>query len=374
MKYTAFVVVLVLLVFAVFAPYCAFAQGTSQEENSPSTAGQPLPETDSQPPENSTQAENALSPQQTPAMQQAFTVHKETAPIHDSLAAANNVTLDFKEADIHNVLKILAQKAGLNIVATPDVMGTVTIKLTDVPWERALDIILKSNGFGFQRQGNVILVTKIENMAKIQSDEPLRTEIVNLKFLDAQDAQRILIPMLSPRGKISILYARGQKGWQFGSFKIGGETVTSGELQKESSDKARQEIIAVEKTTDGKFSAAKIDYEPSIKSKTLLITDTDSTLDRIINQILPKVDRKPKQVLIEARIMEVNADKLRDIGFDYATGSTGAENTALQAVNLSAKGGSVTRAALALLQRRMLFLPRLAQRQAARRYKRPIPV
>ncbi|HQJ15227.1 MAG TPA: secretin and TonB N-terminal domain-containing protein [Candidatus Omnitrophota bacterium] len=264
------------------------------------------------------------------------------AAMPDSLAAAENVTLDFKEADIHNVLKILAQKSGLNIVSTPDVMGTVTIKLTDVPWERALDIILKSNGFGFQRQGNVILVTKIENMAKIQSDEPLRTEIVNLKFLDAQDAQRILIPMLSARGKVSILYTRGQKGWQFGSFKIGGETAATTALQKESAEKPRQEIIAVEKTGEGKFTAAKIDYEPSIKSKTLLITDTDSTLDRIINQILPKIDRKPRQVLIEARIMEVNTDKLKDIGFDYATGTTGAESTTLQTVNLAAKGGSFT--------------------------------
>ncbi|MFA5099506.1 MAG: secretin and TonB N-terminal domain-containing protein [Candidatus Omnitrophota bacterium] len=260
--------------------------------------------------------------------------------IPDSLVAADNVTLDFKEADIHNVLKILAQKAGLNIVATPDVMGTVTVKLTDVPWERALDIILKSNGFGYQKQGNVILVTKIENMAKIQSEEPLRTEIVNLRFLDAQDAQRILIPMLSARGKVAILYTRGQKGWQFGSFKIGGQTAASGALQKESSEKARQEIIAVEKTADGKFTASKIDYEPSIKSKTLLLSDTDSSLERIISQILPKIDRKPRQVLIEAKIMEVNADRLKDIGFDYGTGPAGA--TTATAVNLAQKGGTVT--------------------------------
>jgi type IV pilus secretin PilQ/predicted competence protein len=255
--------------------------------------------------------------------------------ITDSLAAANNVTLDFKDADIHNVLKILAQKAGLNVVPTPDVMGTVTVKLTDVPWERALDIILKSNGFGYQRQGNVILVTKIENMAKIQSDEPLRTEVINLKFLDAQDAQRILIPILSSRGKVAILYARGQKGWQFGSFKIGGQDSVSGALQKEAAEKSRQEVIAVEKTSDGKFTAAKIDYEPSIKSKTILVTDTDATIDRIINQILPKIDRKPRQVLIEAKIMEVNADTLKDIGFDYGTGSTGAQSSALESVNLS---------------------------------------
>jgi type IV pilus assembly protein PilQ len=267
--------------------------------------------------------------------------------ILDSLAAADNVTLDFKDADIHNVLKILAQKAGLNIVPTPDVMGTVTVKLSDVPWDRALDVILKSNGFGFQRQGNVILVTKIENLSKIQAEEPVRTEIINLKFLDAQDAQRILIPMLSSRGKVSILYARGQKGWQFGSFKIGGQDVGSGSgaLQKESVEKGRQEIIAVEKTSDGKFTASKIDYEPSIKSKTLLITDTDSVLDRIVNTVLPKIDSKPRQVLIEAKIMEVNADRLRDIGFDYATGQNGITDT-MSAVNLAKNPGGVTQTGL----------------------------
>ncbi|HNQ50216.1 MAG TPA: secretin and TonB N-terminal domain-containing protein, partial [Candidatus Omnitrophota bacterium] len=311
MKYAA-IGLLVLCLLVVGVPYCAFAQPAVQQEQP--VSAEPVPGGNAQP----------------------------AAPIGDSLAAADNVTLDFKEADIHNVLKILAQKAGLNIVSTPDVMGTVTIKLTDVPWERALDIILKSNGFGFQRQGNVILVTKIENMAKIQSDEPLRTEVVHLKFLDAQDAQRILIPMLSARGKISILYTRGQKGWQFGSFKIGGETAASGALQKESAEKPRQEIIAVEKTGEGKFTASKIDYEPSIKSKTLLITDTDSSLDRIVNQILPKIDRRPRQVLIEAKIMEVNTDKLKDIGFDYATGQTGAESTALQTVTLSRKGEGIS--------------------------------
>jgi type IV pilus secretin PilQ/predicted competence protein len=332
MKYVRYGLLVAALFFAVSSE-SVFAQNTKDKSQSATV------ESSSAAPEPATPGQVAVvSASTAPAPAQADAV------ISDSLAAADNVTLDFKEADIHNVLKILAQKSGLNIVPTPDVMGTVTVKLTDVPWERALDIILKSNGFGFQRQGNVILVTKIENMAKIQSDEPIRTEIVNLKFLDAQDAQRILIPMLSPRGKVSILYTRGQKGWQFGSFKIGGQEASAGALQKEAADKGRQEIIAVEKTMDGKFTASKIDYEPSIKSKTLLISDTDSALDRIVNQILPKIDRKPRQVLIEAKIMEVNVDKLKDIGFDYGTGSTSAENGAMHAVTLDKTGSAVTSA------------------------------
>jgi type IV pilus assembly protein PilQ len=260
------------------------------------------------------------------------------AAIKDSLSASENVTLDFKDADIHNVLKIMSQKSGINIVATPDVMGSITIKLVDVPWDRALDTILKSNGFGYQKQGNVILVTKLENMAKIQADEPLRTEIVTLKFLDAQDAQRILIPMLSSRGKISILYAKGQKGWKFGSFKIGKETVSARALEREALGGAKSEVISISKNAAGNPISVKIEVDPSIKSRTLIITDTDATVDRIKNVILPQIDKMPKQVLVEARIVEVNRDKLKDIGFDYGTGVDGATSTTLTSVPLTKRG------------------------------------
>jgi type IV pilus assembly protein PilQ len=253
------------------------------------------------------------------------------AAVKRDINTMDNVTLDFKDADIRNILKIIAQKSGVNIVATADVVGTVTIKLVEVPWDRAMDIILKSNGFGYQRQGNVILVTKIENMSKIQSEEPLRTEIINLKFLDAQDAMRILIPMLTARGKISVLYNKGQKGWSFGTFKIGKERVDSAMQQKES-ESARSELVSVEKNPAGQIISTRMDTVPSVKSKVIIITDTDSSLDKIKTLILPQIDRKPKQVLVEARIMEVNENKLKDIGIDYGTGTNGA--TAATAVNV----------------------------------------
>ncbi len=262
-------------------------------------------------------------------------------PAKGDFSVMENVTLDFKDADIRNVLKILAQKSGVNIVATPDVVGTVTIKLNDVLWDRAMDIILKSNGFGYQRQGNVILVTKIENMSKIQSEEPLKTEIIDLKFLEAQDAMRILIPMLSPRGKISVLYTKGQKGWKFGTYKIGKDTFDLGIPSREA-EAGKSEIVSVEKNPAGQIITTKMEIEPSIKSKTIIITDTDSVLDRMKTLILPQIDRKPKQVLVEARIMEVNKDKLKDLGFDYGTGSTGAEGIGSFSLNsLSKSAGSV---------------------------------
>ena len=256
------------------------------------------------------------------------------------LSSSGNVTLDFKEADISNVLKIISYKSGINIVTTPDVIGNVSVRLADVPWEIALDVILKTYGFGSQRQGNVILVTKIENVAKIAADEPLQTEIITLKFLDAQDAQKIIIPLLSPRGKISVLYTRGQKGWQFGTFKIGRDSASSAALTKESAGTIKSEAVSYEKNAAGETVMKKAEFDPAIKSKMLVITDTASTLDRIRNIILPKLDLKPKQVLIETKIIEVNRDRLRDIGLDWGLGSITAATT--NAVTTQTYGSTAT--------------------------------
>ena len=245
----------------------------------------------------------------------------EPAAAEPQLPATGNVTFDFKDADITNVLKIISYKSGVNIVTTPDVIGNVSVRLSDVPWEIALDIILKTYGFGYQRQGNVILVTKLENVAKIAAEEPLQVEIITLKFLDAQDAQKIIIPLLSPRGKISVLYTRGQKGWEFGTFRIGRESAANQALVKEATGTIKSETVSYEKNAAGETVMKKAEFDPAIKSKMLVITDTASTLDKIRNIILPKLDVKPKQVLIETKIIEVNRDKLRDIGLDWGLGS-----------------------------------------------------
>ncbi|MDD5166145.1 MAG: hypothetical protein PHQ57_02005 [Candidatus Omnitrophica bacterium] len=262
-------------------------------------------------------------------------------PVIEVLSNPQNVTLDFKEADIHNVLKIISYKSGVNIVTTPEVMGNVTVRLIDVPWETALDVLLKTYGFGYQRQGNIILVTKMENISKIQAEEPLQTEVFLLKFLDAQDAQKILIPLLSPRGRISVLYAKGQKGWQFGSFKIGKDSGgTTGALEREKAEQPKSETVSIEKTSAGDIISRKAELEGSVKSKTIVITDTASSLDRIRNVILPQIDKMPKQVLIEARLMEVNRDKLRDIGFDWGLGSITSAETSTITTDAVRKGAN----------------------------------
>jgi len=311
----------------------AAQQGTAKQEEALTQKTEPVPASQ-EAQKATTQAQAQVTPAQEAKQEVALkqTPEEDLSP-SETLSTSENVTLDFKEADIQNVLKIISYKSGVNIVTTPDVLGNITIRLVDVPWEMALDVVLKTYGFGYQKQGNIILVTKMENISKIQAEEPLQTEIFTLKYLDAQDAQKILIPLLSPRGKISVLYSRGQKGWKFGTFKIGKET-TAAPAEREKAEGVKSEPVSIEKKADGDLVSRKAEFEVSVKSKVLVITDTISSLDRIRSLILPAIDKKPKQVLIETRLMEVNLNTLKDIGFDWGTGTSGAHTYTTPPANI----------------------------------------
>lgn len=212
-----------------------------------------------------------------------------------------NVTLDFKDADIQNVLRVLSYKSGVNIVASKEVTGTVTMRLLDVPWEQALDVILKTYGFAYERDGNIITVSTVDTMKErrekqkeLADIEPVVTRVFTLQFLDAADAKKMLEPQLSPQGKISVLEITGQKGWEFGVPAAGG-----GGGAEEGKERKEREAA---------------------RSRALIITDTTTYLDRIA-KVLKDIDVKPNQVLIEARIMEVNRDVLKDLGVEFSTGT-----------------------------------------------------
>lgn len=226
----------------------------------------------------------------------------EAVPAEAAKAAEeedNTVTLDFKDADIQNVLRVLAYKSGVNIVAGKEVAGTVTIRLVDVPWEQALQVILSTYGFAYEREGNIISVATMEALKERREKKKELTEIegvtskvFTLQFLDASDAKKMLEPQLSPQGKISVLEITGQKGWKIGAVVAGGASSEEGK-ERRSRENAR--------------------------SRSLVITDTPTFLDRIA-KILKEIDVKPVQVLVEARIMEVSKDLLRDLGVEWSTG------------------------------------------------------
>ncbi|MDP8259741.1 MAG: secretin and TonB N-terminal domain-containing protein [Candidatus Gygaella obscura] len=235
------------------------------------------------------------------------------APDTGKSVEPGNITLDFKDADIHSVFKVIAYKAGVNIVSGPEVAGTVTIKLADVPWRKALEVILKTQGLAYEEQANIIMIAPLEKMteqklkeAELSQIQPVQTEVFDLKFLDAQDAKKALEGQLSPRGRITVMQMTGQAGWEFGGVDTTKRSRTGDEVMG--------------------------------RSKILIVSDIQPKLQKI-KEILQVVDVLPVQILIETRIVEVNHDKLKDIGFDFGTGSTGAESSIITTVPVNKSNG-----------------------------------
>ncbi len=221
--------------------------------------------------------------------------------------------LKFKDIDIKVALQAIADQASregkvINIITSPEVQGAVSIDLQSVDWETALKVLLKTYNYGFYKYKNVIMVAsmiKIDELEK-QVTDTNQLKVFRLKYIDAVDAKKAAEPLLSKTGKIAVLETTGQSGWAFGQ------------------------------SPDKKAEASK--RERLIRTKVLVVSDLSEKIDQV-SSLLEELDVMPKQILIRTRIMEVNEDLLRDIGFDWGTGSTGAESATLQGTPLAKSAG-----------------------------------
>ncbi|RMH43041.1 MAG: type IV pilus secretin PilQ [Deltaproteobacteria bacterium] len=125
------------------------------------------------------------------------------------------IDLDFKDADIHNLLRLLADVGGVNIVVPDEIRATVTVRLRNVPWDQALEVILESKGLWYRREGTLIRVAprklldaedkaeaeRIAALARAEAPEP---EIFTLNYAVADEMKGRLTPLLSPKGRIEV--------------------------------------------------------------------------------------------------------------------------------------------------------------------------
>lgn len=142
--------------------------------------------------------------------------------------SGEKLSLNFQDIEVRSVLQVIADFTGLNIVASDTVTGNLTLRLKDVPWDQALDIIMQNKGLTMRKVGNVITVAPTEEVAAkdkaaleasqaIESLEPLVTEVFRLKYQKAEDFQNILTGSNSSGGaggqSRSILSERGSAVW-----------------------------------------------------------------------------------------------------------------------------------------------------------------
>ncbi len=183
------------------------------------------------------------------------------------------LSLNFQDIEVRSVLQLLADFTGLNLVVSDSVEGNLTLRLKNVPWDQAMDIILKTKGLAQRKAGNVILVAPTDEIAareklelearkQVEELEQLRTEFIKVNYAKAEDIANLLKlkdnAILSPRGSVSV----------------------------------------------------------DVRTNTLLVKDTNASLSNV-RQLLTELDIPVRQVLIESRVVIASDDFSKELGVRF---------------------------------------------------------
>ena len=218
------------------------------------------------------QSDNVFSMEfkpQSPAAAQATTTAKKQY-------TGTKISLTFQQIDVRGVLEILADASGKNIVVSDSVGGNITLRLQDVPWDQALDIILHTKGLATRDMGNILMVgtaseisaqeqAEAQAQTSMQQAEPLESAFIQINYAKAAD----LATLVKGSGETSMLSKRGN--------------------------------LSVDTRTN-----------------TLLVQDTSDSINNI-RAMITRLDVPVKQVLIESRIVVANNDFTRDLGAQIGT-------------------------------------------------------
>lgn len=248
--------------------------------------------------------------------------------------SGEKLTLNFQDITVREALNVIADFTELNMVISDTVQGNLTLRLKDVPWDQALDIILQSRGLDMRRNGNVIQVAPREELAtkektdlaarqEISQLEELQTESFRLGYARAADAANILM------GKST---AAGQAGGDQAAADTG--TPSAGGAAKGDNPALAAEASPRILSSRGSAMA-------DARTNTLFVKDTPSRLEDV-RRILKQIDVPARQVLIEARVVEANDGFARNLGVRLSyTGPTPAAAGGAKGVT-GVRGGLVS--------------------------------
>jgi type IV pilus assembly protein PilQ len=189
------------------------------------------------------------------------------------------LSLNFQDIEVRAVLQLLADFTGLNLVTSDTVSGRITLRLKNVPWDQALDIILKSKGLTKRQIDNVIMIAPTEEVAAREQLE-----------LEAQQKIEELAPLRSDF--VQINYAKAE------------------------------ELAILLKSEENRLLSERGNVTVDTRTNTLLIQDTRAKLEDI-RRLLLKLDIPVRQVLIESRIVIANNDFAKDLGVRFGTNFDG---------------------------------------------------
>ena len=193
--------------------------------------------------------------------------------------SGRRIDLDLKDADIHNVLRLIGDVSRRNIIVGDDVGGTVTIRLRNVPWDQALAVILQSKKLGMVEQGNLMRIAPLDTLQAEREQEiarrkmevelaPIETRLIPVSYADAQELSSRIEPLLSDRGSVTV----------------------------------------------------------DARTNTLIARDVSAALNQV-EELSRALDTQTPQVLVEARIIEATSRYIRDVGIQWGGSGTMSSTT-----------------------------------------------
>jgi type IV pilus assembly protein PilQ len=219
------------------------------------------------------------------------------------------LSLNFQNVEVRSVLQVIADFTGLNIIASDSVTGNLTLRLKDVPWDQALDLIMQTKGLDKRQNGNVIwiapkdeLLTKekleFEARSAVADLEPLTTEYIQLNYMRADEAQTMLYGFASG----AFLASAGNNAVNCSAQAQGLGGAAAAQASQQGKGENDQKVL----TKRGRAT-----YE--LKTNTLIITDTTRKIQEV-RELLARLDVPARQVMIEARVVVATDGWSRDLG------------------------------------------------------------
>ncbi|WP_180121494.1 type IV pilus secretin PilQ [Acinetobacter sp. YH12086] len=207
------------------------------------------------------------------------------------------ISLDFQDIEVRRVLQLLADFTEINMVAADTVQGNITLRLKDVPWDQALDIVLKTKNLDKRRNGNVIWIAPVSELIKAEEEEakalrqsmklaPLQTEYLTLSYAKAAELEKLIT-----------------------QSKTAGNSGSSNNSNNADDDR-------------GNLLSPRGTISADTRTNTLIINDTAQNIDQI-RKMVDLLDVSVKQVMVEARIVKASTDFTKEMGVKWGLLSQG---------------------------------------------------
>jgi type IV pilus assembly protein PilQ len=202
------------------------------------------------------------------------------------------ISLDFKDADIHNILRLIGEVSNLNIITSDDVKGKITIRLMSVPWDQALEVILTTKNLIKLEEGNIIRITTVDNVRK-EMDERQKEESTLIKSLENRENAEELVTET-----YRLNYAKATDMQKVVMGALVGVALAPGMGPPKPILSTRGSVRADDRTN------------------TIIIRDTRVRVTEVLNMI-SKLDLPTPQVLIEARVVQASTTFIRTLGVQW---------------------------------------------------------